>query len=66
MTKDVLTVAGWIIGIEGALGTFGLVRGEEPWGFLDVFWELPVGAYVALLVLGAVTAGAGELVRKRS
>ncbi|MFE0425532.1 hypothetical protein [Streptomyces sp. NPDC058953] len=66
MKSDVVPIAGWILAIEGALGTFGLVRGHEPWGFLDLLWDLSVGVYVALLVVGVVTAGAWEIARKRS
>lgn len=65
MKNEVLAIAGWIIGIQGALGAGGHLWGEQPWGLIHQYRELSLPVYVALLVVGAAMAGVGELAGKR-
>ncbi|MEU3598660.1 hypothetical protein ABZ714_08000 [Streptomyces sp. NPDC006798] len=65
MKNEALAIAGWIIGVQGALGAGGHLWGEEPWGLIHRYQELSLPAYVVLLLVGAALAGVGESGKKR-
>ncbi len=66
MKNETIAVIGWITAVQGALGAGGRLFGDEPWGLLQKWWDIPTAGYVVLLVAGAVIAPAGEAGRKRA
>ncbi|MGA4840342.1 hypothetical protein [Streptomyces sp. G45] len=62
--KEITAVIGWVVGIQGALGLAGRLSGNDPWGLLQKWWDIPTAGYAALLVLGFVLAVYGEKGKK--
>ncbi|MGA4957849.1 hypothetical protein [Streptomyces lavendulocolor] len=58
--RQTLAIIGWVTGVQGVLGFFGRTFGDQPWGLLHQWWEIPTAGYAALAVLGAVLAVYGE------
>ncbi|WP_367044117.1 hypothetical protein [Streptomyces sp. Je 1-332] len=64
--KEIIAIVGWVLGIQGALGAAGRIFGDEPWGLLQKWWDVPTPAYLALFALGAALAIWGETSKKRA
>ncbi|MFE3021486.1 hypothetical protein [Streptomyces sp. NPDC059256] len=65
MKNEILLTIGWIAAIQGVLGAAGQIFGENPWGFVHLWWDIPVGGYLALFLVGAAIAFMGETARKK-
>ncbi|WP_306336064.1 hypothetical protein [Streptomyces sp. KL118A] len=63
--KEIIGIVGWVVGIQGALGIVGRMFGDEPWGALKIWWDVPTPLYAVLAVVGAVLAAYGEAAKKR-
>ncbi|MEU7583889.1 hypothetical protein AB0B50_40640 [Streptomyces sp. NPDC041068] len=63
--KEIIAIAGWVVGIQGALGFAGRVWGDNPWGLLHKWWDIPTPLYAVLFVIGAALALYGETTKKR-
>ncbi|MGW0564217.1 hypothetical protein ACWDZ4_27335 [Streptomyces sp. NPDC003016] len=63
--RGITEAAGWIIGIQGALGVVGSVLGDNPWGLSPQWWGIPAGGCIALAVAAAVLAPWGGAARKK-
>ncbi|MFE0178288.1 hypothetical protein ACFWZ2_38880 [Streptomyces sp. NPDC059002] len=59
--KEIIAIVGWVVGIQGGLGAAGRIFGDEPWGLLHKWWDVPTPLYLVLLVAGAALALYGEL-----
>ncbi|MEV0126336.1 hypothetical protein AB0I16_33130 [Streptomyces sp. NPDC050703] len=64
--REIIAIVGWVVGIQGALGTAGRLFGDGPWGLLHQWWDIPTPLYVALFVAGAALAVYGETGKKRA
>lgn len=64
--KEVIITGGWIIGVQGALGPLGRIFGDEPWGLLHKWWDVPTPLYIALFAVGAALVVYGETSKKRA
>ncbi|MFJ3903127.1 hypothetical protein [Streptomyces sp. NPDC090025] len=60
MKNEAIAVIGWIALVQGALGFAGRVFGDEPWGLLQKWWDIPNAGYIALFAVGVVLAFWGE------
>ncbi|MFF8288500.1 hypothetical protein ACF068_04590 [Streptomyces sp. NPDC016309] len=58
--REIVAIIGWVAGIQGVLGFAGGTFGDEPWGLLHQWWEIPTAGYAVIAVLGAVLAVYGE------
>ncbi|MEU6995666.1 hypothetical protein ABZ953_34060 [Streptomyces sp. NPDC046465] len=63
--KELIAIAGWILGVQGALGVAGRVFDDEAWGVLQNWWHVPTPLYVVLFLAGTGVAFYGEAARKR-
>lgn len=63
--KEIIAIVGWVVGIQGALGVAGRTFGDEPWGMLKKWWDVPTPLYAALIAVGVVLAVYGETAKKR-
>jgi hypothetical protein len=66
MKNELIAVIGWIAAVQGGLGAGGRIFGNEPWGLLHLWWDVPTAGYLALLAVGLVVALTAESARKRS
>ncbi|MEV2256880.1 hypothetical protein AB0I94_41135 [Streptomyces sp. NPDC050147] len=64
--KEIIAIVGWVVGIQGALGAAGRIFGDESWGLIHKWWDVPTPGYVALLLVGAALAIWGESSKKRA
>ncbi|MFF8385612.1 hypothetical protein [Streptomyces kanasensis] len=64
--RELVTLIGWVAGIQGGLGIAGRYFGDHPWGLLQQWWDVPTPGYVALAVVGAVLAVHGETAKLRA
>ncbi|WP_369215754.1 hypothetical protein [Streptomyces flavofungini] len=64
--KEIISIVGWVVGIQGALGAGGRLFGDEPLGVLHQWWDIPTPLYVAMAAVGAVLALYGETSKKRA
>ncbi|QEU92657.1 hypothetical protein CP970_18655 [Streptomyces kanamyceticus] len=63
--KEIIAVVGWVVGVQGGLGVGGRVFGDEPWGLLHKWWDVPTPLYVVLFVGGVSVAVYAEVAKKR-
>ncbi|MDJ0465601.1 hypothetical protein [Streptomyces sp. H27-C3] len=63
--KETVAIIGWVVGIQGALGVLGRTFGDNPWGLLQQWWEIPTAGYAALAIAGAALAAWGEGGRRK-
>lgn len=66
MKNEIILTIGWVAAIQGALGAAGQIFGDGPWGLLHQWWEIPVGGYLVLFLVGAAIAFMGESARRRA
>ncbi|WP_371527891.1 hypothetical protein OG302_19140 [Streptomyces sp. NBC_01283] len=64
--KEIISIVGWVVGIQGALGAAGRIFGGESWGLLHKWWDIPTPGYLALFVVGTALAVWGESSKKRA
>ncbi|MFE6166218.1 hypothetical protein ACFQ7F_45850 [Streptomyces sp. NPDC056486] len=64
--KEIISIVGWVAGIQGALGFAGRLFGDEPWGLLQKWWDIPTPGYLALFIVGAALAIWGESSKQRA
>ncbi|MFD0551216.1 hypothetical protein ACFQ0X_19970 [Streptomyces rectiviolaceus] len=64
--KEIISIVGWVVGIQGALGVAGRTFGDEPWGLFQKWWDIPTPGYLALAIIGAALAIWGENGKKRA
>ncbi|MER5885669.1 hypothetical protein ABT160_17705 [Streptomyces sp. NPDC001941] len=64
-TYEIVSAVGWISAVQGGLGTAGRLWGEQPWGLLHKWWDIPTPGYVVLLAVGLAIALTAEAGRKR-
>ncbi|MEV0324498.1 hypothetical protein ACIBKX_39130 [Streptomyces sp. NPDC050658] len=64
--KEIIAIVGWVVGIQGALGAAGRIFGDNPWGLVQKWWDVPTPGYLALLVVGAALAFWGETSKSRA
>ncbi|MEU6122273.1 hypothetical protein [Streptomyces sp. NPDC047123] len=63
--KEIIGIVGWVLGIQGALGAVGQTFGDEPWGMMKNWWDVPTPGYLALAAAGAALAFYGESAKRR-
>ncbi|MFD5554938.1 MULTISPECIES: hypothetical protein [unclassified Streptomyces] len=63
--KEILAIVGWVVGIQGGLGLFGPVFGDQPMGLLHLWFDLPAAVYAVLLVGGLALGVWADVSRKR-
>jgi hypothetical protein len=66
MKNEVIAVIGWITLVQGALGAGGQFFGDEAWGLLHKWWDIPTAGYVLLLLAGIALAWWGEAAKQRA
>ncbi|OII68211.1 MULTISPECIES: hypothetical protein [unclassified Streptomyces] len=64
--RELVTLAGWFVGVQGVLGIAGRYFGDRPWGVLHRWWDLPTPAYAVLALVGAALAVYGESAKARA
>lgn len=64
--KEIISIVGWVVGIQGGLGFFGRVFGDNPWGLVHKWWDVPTPGYLAMLVVGAALAFWAETNKNRA
>ncbi|MGH4032373.1 hypothetical protein ACQB60_25935 [Actinomycetota bacterium Odt1-20B] len=64
--KEIITIIGWVVGIQGALGVLGRLFTGDSWGLLQKWWDIPTPGYLVLFVLGAALAIWGETSKQRA
>ncbi|MCM2394014.1 hypothetical protein [Streptomyces albipurpureus] len=65
MKNEIILTIGWVAAIQGVLGAAGQIFGDDPWGLLHLWWNIPVGGYLAIFLVGAAIAFMGETTRRR-
>ncbi|MET7363954.1 hypothetical protein ABZS76_36690 [Streptomyces sp. NPDC005562] len=63
--REIIAIVGWVTGIQGALGVAGRVVGDEPWGMLHNWWDVPTPLYVVLFLAGTGLAFYAEDAKRR-
>ncbi|GLF97419.1 hypothetical protein [Streptomyces yaizuensis] len=66
MKDEIILTIGWVTAIQGGLGAAGRHFGDGPWGLLHRWWDVPTTGYLAILLVGAVLAVAGESAKRRA
>ncbi|MFE5485144.1 hypothetical protein [Streptomyces sp. NPDC056527] len=66
MKNEVIAVIGWITLVQGALGAGGQIFGDNAWGLLQKWWDIPTAGYVVLALAGMALALWGESAKKRA
>ncbi|MGW7076712.1 hypothetical protein [Streptomyces sp. NPDC054866] len=64
--KEIIAIVGWVVGIQGALGAAGRIFGDESWGLIHKWWDVPTPGYIALFAVGAALAIWGETSKNRA
>lgn len=64
--KEIISIIGWVVGVQGGLGLAGRLFGENPWGLIHKWWDVPTAGYAVLLAVGAALAFYGEQGRTRA
>ncbi|MFD9068594.1 hypothetical protein [Streptomyces lasiicapitis] len=64
--REIIAIIGWIVGVQGALGLAGRLFGDDPWGLVQKWWDVPPAGYVVLLVVGAGLVFYGEQGKARA
>ncbi|MFF7182913.1 hypothetical protein [Streptomyces sp. NPDC008121] len=66
MKNETIAVIGWVTLVQGVLGAGGRMFGDQPWGLLHKWWDIPTAGYIALAIVGVAIAAWGEVTKKRA
>ncbi|WP_327354249.1 hypothetical protein [Streptomyces sp. NBC_01304] len=64
--REVVSIVGWIVGVQGALGAVGRLTTGNDWGLVHKWFDPPIALYVVMAVAGFCLAAYGESARQKA